>query len=251
MQAVGAVFITVALVGLGRWPAISVAILPWGVGLAMLGAFSLYLMYRALALGPIAVASPIIATYSAVTVVLVVAFLGERLTAVQVVAIAVTFVGVVLASSDLRQLAQSIGRPLPGVRFAFLAMLGFGCWGALMAAATREHEALALVVVGRFAGFLAVLVVALVTRAAIPRDRGRRAVALVLTVGVCDTLANVLFVLGVQTGYAAIVAAASGIYPVLPALLAIRFLRERLALNQYVGVLVILGGLVTLGASGG
>jgi uncharacterized membrane protein len=40
------------------------------------------------------------------------------------------------------------------------------------------------------------------------------------------------------------------VYPIIPALLAISVLGERLAANQYVGVLVLLAGLVALGAAG-
>ena len=39
----------------------------------------------------------------------------------------------------------------------------------------------------------------------------------------------------------------SGAYPLIPALLAIAVLRERLAPNQYVGVVVLVAGLVALG----
>jgi drug/metabolite transporter (DMT)-like permease len=61
----------------------------------------------------------------------------------------------------------------------------------------------------------------------------------------------VLFVLGVQTGSAAIVATASGAYPMVTTLLAIVLLRERLAPNQYLGIAVLLAGLVTLGVVAG
>jgi drug/metabolite transporter (DMT)-like permease len=39
----------------------------------------------------------------------------------------------------------------------------------------------------------------------------------------------------------------SGAYPLIPALLAILVLRERLAPNQYVGVAILVTGLVALG----
>jgi len=71
--------------------------------------------------------------------------------------------------------------------------------------------------------------------------------SLVLVTGALDTLANVLFVLGVQSGSASVVATASGAYPIVTALLAIVLLRERLAPNQYAGVVVLIAGLVGLG----
>ncbi len=247
MQLIGTVAFMLALVVIDRWPQVDVGVLPWGVGLAALGAVSLLMLYRGLALGPIAVVSPIVAGYTAVTVLLLVLFVGERVTAGEAVAIAVTFAGVLLASTDARHVVALISRPLPGVPSGIVAMLGFGAWGALMALAVRSEDLLALILVGRVAGFAIMLLVALALRSGPPADRSAGTLALVATVGLFDTLANVLFVVGLATAEATIVATASGLYPVLPALLAIVFLGERLAASQYAGVGVLVAGLVGLG----
>src|SRR5258705_141574 len=75
----------------------------------------------------------------------------------------------------------------------------------------------------------------------------RRALVLGVIVGVLDTGANVLLSLGIASGFASFVMTGSGAYPLIPALLAIAVLRERLAPNQYVGVVVLVAGLVALG----
>lgn len=247
MQASGAILFAGALVLLGRWPALDLTVVAWGSGLAMIGSAALLALYRGLALGPIAVASPISAGYSAITVILVIVFLGERVSAGEAVAIAVTFLGIALASTDLTQVIALRGRPLPGVPFALLAMAGFGAWGALMTAAAREHDELALILVGRAAGFVFMTLIAVALRSARPRGVGRATLAMIVMTGAVDTLANVLFVFGVASGEAAIVATASGLYPVVPAVLAIVFLGERLAPNQYAGVAILLAGLAGLG----
>lgn len=247
MQAVGAATLAATLALLGRWPEITAAAIPWALTLAVAGGLPLYLLYRALALGPIAVVSPVVASYAALTVILVVVFLGERLAPEQVVAVAITFVGVVLATTDLRRFVATIGRPLPGVRIGILATLGFAVWGALLAAATRQHDGLTLIVLWRTAAVAMLAVVALVGRRGVPLPARPSTIALVVGVGVCDTLGNVAFVLGVGVGQAAITATGSGLYPVVPALLGIWLLGERLALNQYVGIAVTVGGLVALG----
>lgn len=247
MQASGAVLFAAALLLLGRWPPLEPAAILWGSGLAVIGAGSLLFLYRGLALGPIAVASPISGGYAAITVILVVVFLADRVSTGEAVAIAVTFAGVALASTDLRQVIALRGRPLPGVPAALAAMFGFGLWGALMTAASREHDVLALILVGRAAGFVFMTLIALAMRSPMPADRRRGTLLMLVLVGAVDTLANVLFVFGVASGEAAIVATASGLYPVVPAVLAIVFLGERLAPNQYAGVAVLLAGLVGLG----
>ena len=71
--------------------------------------------------------------------------------------------------------------------------------------------------------------------------------ALIALVGTLDTGANVLLMLGIESGFASFVMTGSGAYPLIPAVLAILVLRERLAPNQYVGVLVLIAGLIALG----
>lgn len=247
MQIVGTIALALSLAALGLWPPVSSGVIPWGVGLAVLGAGSLFLLYRGMGLGPIAVVSPIVASYSALTVVLVVIFLGERLTFDQAAAMTVVFLGVVLASADVRAIAQSIRRPLPGVPTALVATVGFALWGSLFAAAARDHDGLALILIGRASAIVLLGAVVLATRRPRPVVIAGATALLIITVGIFDTLANVSFMLGVRGGHAAIAVTASGLYPVLPAILGIVRHGERLAPNQYVGIVVVVAGLVVLG----
>lgn len=250
MQVVGTLVFAAAIFAVGRWPTLGSEYVPLGAVFAVLGVGSLFLFYKALALGPISVVSPVAASYAALTVVLVVLFLGEQLSVGQATAIAITFVGVVLSSTDVRQLVATLGRPLPGVRYGLAATLGFGLFGAVVAAAAKQYDGMALVLVGRISSVILLAAIVLALRSAIPGDRRPATLGLIATVGVFDTAANVSFVLGVQSGYASIVATGSGLYPVLPAMLAIGFLGERLAPNQYLGILVVVAGLVALGLQG-
>jgi drug/metabolite transporter (DMT)-like permease len=250
MQLTGTVLYAAALAALGRFPALSMAQLPLALALAVLGLVGLLLFYKALALGPIAIVSPIGAAYVAVTVVLVVVFLGERLSGGQTLAISVTMVGIVMTGTDGRSIAAALSRPKPGVWLAILAMIGFGGWAALMAYATREHDGLAMILMQRMVSVPITLALLLALRRPLAARLGRGTIAIVLATGIFDTLANVFYVLGVQGGYASIVATGSGVYPIIPALLAITVLGERLAPNQYLGVVVLLAGLVALGIAG-
>lgn len=247
MQTIGTVALAAALAAFGLWPAITPAVVPWAVGLAAIGTASLYLLYRGLALGPIAVVSPIVASYSALAVVLVVVVLGDRLTVDQVVAIGAVFAGVLLSTADVRRIADSVRRPLPGVPISILATIGFGCWGALFTAAARQHDGLALVLLGRASSIVMLAAVVLAARHARPSIFGTTTALLVVAVGVFDTLANVSFMLGVRTEHAAIAVTGSGLYPLLPAILGIVRHGERLAPNQYLGIFVVIAGLVVLG----
>ena len=271
MQTIGLAAYAVALAALGRWPTFELQQLPYGLALSVVGMLSLAALYRAFALGPIAVVSPVVASYAALTVVLIVVFLGERLTSGQAIAIGVTFVGVAVASTDIRELRRTFGRPttraplantlpsvaeqgplplgpLPlGVRIGFFATLGFAVWSAIFAVGVRATDGLGLIVLQRTFSVVLLTLFVVLRGISLRPLAARPAISLVAATGVLDTGANVLLALGIASGYATFVMTGSGAYPLIPALLAIAVLRERLAPNQYVGVAVLVAGLVGLG----
>jgi len=283
MQTIGLAAYAVTLAALGRWPTFELQQLPYGLALSVIGMLSLAALYRAFALGPIAVVSPVVASYAALTVVLIVVFLGERLTSGQAIAIGVTFIGVAVASTDIRELRRTFGRPstlaplahthpsvadtlpsvaeqgplplvplplgpLPlGVRIGFFATLGFAVWSAIFAVGVRATDGLALIVLQRSFSVVLLTVFVVLRGISLRPLAARPAISLVAATGVLDTGANVLLALGIASGYATFVMTGSGAYPLIPALLAIAVLRERLAPNQYVGVAVLVAGLVGLG----
>ena len=97
-------------------------------------------------------------------------------------------------------------------------------WGlksALMAYATRTNDGLAMILLQRILSLAVSLAIVVLLRRAIPRSVGLATAGVVIASGVFDTLANVFYVLGVQAGFASIVATGSGVYPIIPALLGI------------------------------
>jgi drug/metabolite transporter (DMT)-like permease len=249
MQGTGLVSYAAVVFILGLFPAFEPGEVPFAVVLGVLGVISVSALYRALALGPIAVVAPVVASYVAVTVLLVVIFLGERLSLAQALAAGVVFVGVIATSTDGRQLRATLGRPVPGVRVGLIATVGFGVWGAVFAIATRAYDWTVMILLLRMTSFVFVGTYILARRIDLRVFRDRRALALATTVGVLDTLANALFGLGIATGFASVTATGSGAYPIIPAILGVAALRERLAPNQYAGIVVLVIGLVALGAA--
>ena len=248
MQLTGLVSFAAALLILGRWPELEAGQVPYAVALGALGVVSVAALYRALALGPIAVVAPVVASYVAVAVLLVVIFLGERLSSAQAIAASVVFVGVVLTSTDGRVLRATLGRSILGVRVGLVATVGFGIWSALFAIATRAYPWAAMILMLRAASFVIVGAFVLVRGIDLRVFRDRRALVMATSVGVLDTVANVLFALGIATGSASLAATGSGAYPIIPAVLGVAALRERLAPNQYLGIAVLVVGLAVLGA---
>ena len=248
MQSTGLVSFAIVIWLVGLWPAFAPGLVPFAIALGFLGLIAVAALYRGLALGPVAVVAPVVASYVVITVVLVVIFLGERLTPAQILAAALVFVGVVLTSTDARELRSTLGRPVPGVRIGLIATLTFGVWGAIFAIAARQYSWIPTILLLRATSFVFVGGFIVSRGIDLRVFRARPALALGTTVGVLDTLANVFFAKGIESGYASLAATGTGMYPIVPALLGMIALGERLAPNQLVGIVVLVVGLATLGA---
>ena len=69
-------------------------------------------------------------------------------------------------------------------------------------------------------------------------------------IGIVDSGANVTFGAAVSIGMLSITSVLSSLYPVVTAILAAVFLRERLRAVQYVGVAVVMLGVLMISALG-
>jgi drug/metabolite transporter (DMT)-like permease len=120
--------------------------------------------------------------------------------------------------------------------------------GFLLGRYTRELGWLVPVVVARV-GAMAVLLALLATplRRSSVSQRGL-GIAWAVGVGLVDAAGVAFFARGDQVGLISITAASSSAYPIIPLLGGLVLLHERIARWQAVGVVLILAGLVLLGA---
>lgn len=207
-----------------------------GGGFGVIGVVS---FYRALALGTMSVVAPIVAC-GAILPVLAGVLDGERPAGLQWVGIAAALAGVVLASAEPGGLSVDARRSLALAAVAAVAIGG----GVTALARAAEHDALTGVGVARATAvpLLGLLVLRAGARAP------WRAVPRLAAIGLCDTAANGTFALATTTGLLSIVAALSGLYPVVTVALAYVLLRERLRGIQRAGVLLALAGVPLISA---
>jgi drug/metabolite transporter (DMT)-like permease len=79
--------------------------------------------------------------------------------------------------------------------------------------------------------------------------RVRSAVGLAVMVGVVELFGTIAYARGAEVGLVSIVTAASATYPLVPVFGGVMVLDERPAPNQYLGVALVVGGLVLLGVA--
>jgi uncharacterized membrane protein len=207
--------------------------------------------YRALQLGPVAVVSPIGGTYALPAIVLAVVVLGERPSGLALVGAVVTVTGVVLTSTNLRALRAGLRGHAPGLWWAIVSALGFGVAAFLLGVAARELGWVVGLWASRSAQVLAYVPLVLVRRREFVALRGRpevgAGIAVALAAGAADVLGVTTYSIGSELGFISIVVAASAVFPAIAVGLSIVFLRERLVPNQWLGVALVLSGLVLLG----
>ncbi|MGC9543661.1 DMT family transporter [Streptomyces sp. UG1] len=249
-QAIAAAVLGVIVVATGAWSEAGDRL--WFAAAAgVVGPIALICFYKALALGPMGVVSPL-GTVGVAVPVGVGLFLGERPGLVQVAGIAVAVLGVVLAGGP-----QLRGAPVQrqAIVLTLIAAFGFGTVFALIAEASTTVTGLFLAlfvqrVVNVVAGGLALYASARRGIAALP-DGGAfpwRSLPALGFVGLADVAANGTYVVAAQHGPVTVAAVLASLYPVVTALAARGFLQERLLAVQAAGAGLALVGTVLLAA---
>ncbi|MCX5259832.1 DMT family transporter [Streptomyces canus] len=245
-QAIAAAVLGAIVVATGGWSEAGPRLwFAFAAGLA--GPVALICFYKALALGPMGVVSPL-GTLSVAVPVGVGLFLGERPGLTQAAGIAVAVTGVILAGGP-----QLRGAPVQrrAIVLTLIAALGFGTVFALIAEASTTVTGLFLAL------FVQRLVNVAVGGAALYVSVKRGAPALPTTgfpwsslpalafIGLADVAANGTYSVAAQHGPVTVAAVLASLYPVVTALAARGFLSERLRALQTTGAgLALLGTLL-------
>jgi len=246
-QAFSAAMMTAFMIAGGHSPGVIAPYAGFVVlnGLASGGAYLSH--YRALQLGPVAVVSPIGATYAVVGVTLAVVFLGERPGPAAIVGGALTVVGVMLTSTDLARLRAGTHTRAPGLPWAIVSSVLFGVGGFLLGYFAQEVGWVPGLWASRCAQLAMFAALSVVRRREFDRLGWNLALVWAIASGAADLLGVVTYSIGASRGLVSIVLIASAVFPLIAVSLSIAFLHERPVANQYVGIGLVVTGLVALG----
>jgi uncharacterized membrane protein len=203
--------------------------------------------YRALQLGPVAVVSPIGAAYAVVGVLLAVVFLDERPGAIALAGSLVTVVGVMLVSTDLRRFRAGIHGIHAGVPWAIASAIAFGVAGFLLGYLSQRAGWVVGLWASRVAQVAFYIPLAIMARAQASRLRDRRGLALALVAASADVVGVIGLSIGAERGFVSVTLAASAVFPLVAVVLSLLLLHERLVPNQFVGIGLVMIGLLMLG----
>ncbi|MEV0011705.1 DMT family transporter [Streptomyces sp. NPDC051840] len=249
-QCVAAAVLGVVVAATGGWSEAGPR-LWFAVAAGAVGPVAMLSFYKALALGPMGVVSPLGSLGVAVPVS-VGLLVGERPGILQFAGVAVAVAGVVLAGGP-----QLRGAPVQrqAVALTLLAAFGFGAVMSLISEASTTVPGLFLAlfvqrVTNIVVGGTALCVSVRRGGRALPREGGlgavRSALPALAFVGLADVAANGTYSIAAQHGPVTVAAVLASLYPVVTALAARGVLGERLRGVQAAGATLALLGTVLL-----
>lgn len=246
-QLLSAVAMTVFMVEGGHSVSVLTPFLAFVVmnGLASGGAYLSH--YRALQLGPVAVVSPIGATYAVVGVTLAVVLLGERPGPAALVGGLITVVGVMLTSTDLAKLRAGTHARPPGLPWAIVSAVLFGVGGFFLGYFAQEVGWVPGLWASRCAQVAMFAAISIVRRREFDHVGWNAGLLLALASGAADLLGVVTYSIGASRGLLSIVLIASAVFPLIAVALSVVLLHERPVANQYAGIALVVTGLLVLG----
>lgn len=199
--------------------------------------------YKGLQVGKVSIVMPVESGWAVVTVLLSLTLLHEVLTAIQALGVSLAIIGAVLVSFKWNDLLK-LKNHAKGVKYAVIAALGFGMDFVVIDLMVSEIGwFLPIFFIGAITAFF-LLAYSGVSRKDISFPRN---VALfIILIGILDTAAYLSYSTGVISEYAAIVAPIAAASPAVSIILAKFFFKEKLQINQHVGIVSVLIGLVLL-----
>jgi drug/metabolite transporter (DMT)-like permease len=237
-QCAGAIALVVMATIAGAWAA-PLGYWPWAIAASVVGILGMMAFYRALSIGPMGIVSPMVALSVMVPVAYALVMRGEAPTGPQILGMIVAICGILLASGPELVSSQS-ARPIV---LGGLSAVAFGLFYIVVAEGSRTSPVMTMVGM-RCTTLVLLAPVLLIVR----RSGGARwidAPKLVL-LGVLDAVANVMFGVASTQGLLSTTSVLGSLYPVVTAVLAAIFLRERLRNVQYVGVAAAISGIVLI-----
>lgn len=204
------------------------------------GYVGLACLYEGLSTGRMGVVSPI-SSLSTVIPLAYALITGDALSTIALVGVVIALIGVFCASGP--ELSQ--GLPLKPILLALGAAAGFG-FALTFIAVGSQSSALLTMVSMRGATFF--VSISLVIKFRTTGKFSKKDMPVLIFIGAADFLANLLLGIACTKGLVSVAMVFGSLYPIATAVLAFKFLRERLHKVQYVGIALAVTGVSIISA---
>jgi len=219
----------------------------WGAAAGTAGGAGVALLYRALAIGAMAVVAPTTAVCAVAIPVVVAVAMGERPGLQAASGIALGIVSILLVSQQPPSDPQAAPAQAParrrGLGTAFASGVTIGLF-FLALAQTRTEAGMWPLLVSRATTVSVFALIALATKQSLQMTTGVR--LLCASGGAMDMIANALYLVAVRVGPLSVVVTLASLYPASTVLLARMVVGERLGFVQMGGVVCALVSVVLI-----
>jgi len=206
----------------------------------LFGYIGLACLYEGLSTGRMGVVSPI-SSLSTVIPLAYALITGDVLSTITLVGVAIALVGVFCASGP--ELSQ--GLPLKPILLALGAAVGFGLALTFIAIGSQSSALLTMVAM-RGATFFVTISLAIKYRTT--GKFSKKNMPILIFIGAADFLANLLLGIACTKGLVSVAMVFGSLYPIATAVLAYKFLQERLLRVQYLGIALAVIGVSIISA---
>jgi drug/metabolite transporter (DMT)-like permease len=205
------------------------------------GYIGLACLYEGLSTGRMGVVSPISSMSAVVPLAYALIVNGDSLSTITSVGVVIALVGVFCASGP--ELSQ--GLPLKPLLLALGAAAGFG-FALTFIAMGSQSSALLTMVSMRGATFFVTMAIALKFKTT--GGFSKKEMPALIFIGAADFIANLLLGIACTKGLVSIAMVFGSLYPIATAVLAFKFLHERLHKVQYIGIALAVTGVSLISA---
>jgi hypothetical protein len=206
----------------------------------LFGYIGLACLYEGLSTGHMGVVSPI-SSLSTVIPLAYALITGDVLSAITLLGVVIAIIGVFCASGP--ELSQ--GLPIKPLLLALGAAAGFGLALTFIAIGSQSSALLTMVSMRATTFFVTI---SLAIKFKTTGNFDKKAMPLLFFIGAADFIANLLLGIATTKGLVSVAMVFGSLYPIATAVLAYKFLHERLHKVQYVGIALAVAGVSIISA---
>jgi uncharacterized membrane protein len=203
------------------------------------------LLYQSFGIGKLSIVSPIAASQTPLAVLIAVLFLNQTLVNLQPIGIGLVMIGVLFLSIDLQEIrnAQKV-EIVKGVKEALGAAIAFGIFWPISDYVNERMHWLWFNLVAKFVGFILLLIWAKLSSPQTRMAEVGKITKYAVLVALLDLGALLSISYGLSVGDSIIIVPISQAVPLVTITLAVLFLKEKLKLNQVIGIVLTIIGII-------
>lgn len=204
-------------------------------------------LYKAYEIGKLSIIAPIVSGYAVVTLIVSAVFFGEPFTPAKIVMLILVIIGILLMSVDLAELRNGFSKNdlAKGVPHALFLLIFYGIYIPIWDKFIDDKNWVIVSTSVRLASVVIAVIAFKGIRRINLKIESKRLILLVIAVGLFEAVGTAGFNWGLSNSLdTSVTAALASAYPLVVLVGAYTFLQERIAPNQYLGMILIVTGVV-------